>query len=214
MRIWNIIRMRFRSLFKRDAAEAEARRELELHLEQLTREKLSQGFSHAEARAAAIRAMGNLAGLEEQSRDTRRVRYLHDLADDLAFAFRLLRKSPVFTCVSVLSIGLGIGANTAIFTLVKRSYLELLPVQDPERIVRITRSNMAAREMSSLSYPLYRELEAEDKAFEGLVCTTGGRVSDRNRGRWRSRIYPHSHGVRQFLSSPRSSAAARAVVTT
>ena len=177
MRLGRIVRMRFRSLFRRAAADIETRRELELHLEQLTREKLADGLAPEEARAAALRDMGNLGQLQEQSRDARRVRYLHDLADDVGFALRLLRKAPAFTAICVLSLGLGIGANTAIFTLIKRLYLEMPPVRDPEQIVRIARSNVASSESSSFSYPLYREMAVANSPFEGLLCTGCGRVS-------------------------------------
>ncbi len=177
MRIWRILRLRWQSLFNRANVEGDARREMELHLEQLTREKMEAGLDAGAARAAARREMGNLGLLEEQSRDTRGVRYLHDVADDLAFAWRLLRKSPAFAAVSVLSLGLGIGANTAIFTLIKRSYLEALPVHDPERIVRIVRSNLVTPESSSFSYPLYREMAATPSPFEGLICTSGARIT-------------------------------------
>ena len=176
-RIWRIIRLRWRSVFGRAKVEAEARREMELHLELLTREKLATGLEPVAARAAARREMGNLGALEDASRDTRRVRYLHDLADDLSFAARLLRKSPAFTLVSVLSLGLGIGANTAIFTLIKRSYLERLPMRNPEQIVSVGISNLTGHG-SSFSYPLYREMAAVNNTpFQGLVCMSGGRVS-------------------------------------
>ncbi|MEX2262311.1 MAG: ABC transporter permease [Bryobacteraceae bacterium] len=177
MRILRILRLRLRSLFARSTAEAEARREMDLHVEQLMREKLAAGMAPAEARSAALREMGNLGQLADRSRDARGVRYLHDLADDLGFALRLLRKSPAFTAVSVLSLGLGIGANTAIFTLIKRSYLEMLPVRDPEQMVRITRSNINSPESSSFTYPLYREMREAPAPFEGLICTAGGLVS-------------------------------------
>ena len=120
MRWWLIVRMRALSLFGRAAMDAAARREMELHLDLLTKENIAGGMNPADARAAALRTMGNFGLLEEQSRDARGVRYLHDMVDDLTFALRILRKSPVFTAVAVLSLALGIGANTAIFTLIKQ----------------------------------------------------------------------------------------------
>lgn len=177
MQFLRVMRMRLRSLFRRDESEDETRRELELHVEQLTREKVADGMSVSDARAAALRQMGNLGVLREHSRDARRVRYLHDLVDDLRFAARMLCKSPGFTTVAVLSLGLGIGANTAIFTLIKRSYLEMLPVRNPEQIVRVATSNKNNAD-TSFSYPLYRELAAATNTpFEGFLCTSNMRVS-------------------------------------
>jgi len=177
MRSFQMLKMRLRSLFGRASMEAATRREMEMHLEMLTSEKIAEGLTPSEARAAALREMGNFSLLEEQSRDVRRVRYLHDLSDDLSFALRMLRKSPVFTLVSVLSLGLGIGANTAIFTLIKRTYLEMLPVRNPEQIVRVVRSNISMPQGSSFSYPLYRELMQAHAPLEGLICTSGARPS-------------------------------------
>ncbi len=140
---------------------------MELHPDMPTREKLEAGYPPAGARHAAMREIGNLGLLDEQSRDARGVRYLHDLADDPGFAVRLLRKSPVFTVVSLLSLG----------RLVERSYPDMLPVRDPEQIVRIVRSSPSSPESSSFTYPQYRELAAADTPLGGLVCTSGGRVS-------------------------------------
>lgn len=177
MRYLRVLKMRWQSLFGRSRADADARREMELHLDLLTREKVAEGLSERDARAAALREMGNLMQLEERSRDARGVRWLHDLADDLRFAIRMLRKSPAFTLVAVSSLGLGVGANTAVFTMVKRSYLEMLPVANPEQILRISRSNAAMPHLSSFSYPLYRELNEAPTPFEGMICTSGARIS-------------------------------------
>src|ERR1044071_1401594 len=105
MRLLHVLRMRVRSLFGRSEFDADARREMELHLDLLTRDKIAEGLSAPDARAAAHRQMGNLTQLAESSRDVRGVRYLHDLIDDMRFAIRMLRKSPAFTLVSVLSLG-------------------------------------------------------------------------------------------------------------
>ncbi|MBI2689783.1 MAG: ABC transporter permease [Acidobacteria bacterium] len=177
MRLLRILRMRLHSLFHRTEADAGVRREIELHLEMLTREQMAAGLPAPQARAAALRQIGNITLLAEQSRDTRGVRYLHDFADDVAFAIRLLRKSPVFTVVAVLSLGLGIGANTAIFTLIKRMYLDMLPVREPERVFRISWSMLGTLGNGSFTYPLYREMANADTPFSGIICGSGARVA-------------------------------------
>jgi predicted permease len=177
MRLLRVLRMRIRSLAGRESTEAATRREMELHVEMLTRENIENGMSPEDARLEARRAMGNLGVLEDQSRDARGVRYLQDFVDDTVFAVRLLRKSPVFTAVAVLSLALGIGANTAIFTLIKRTFLDALPVREPERLVRINRSALGEPEMSSFSYPLFREMAAANTGLEGIIAVSGGRVS-------------------------------------
>lgn len=175
-RMGRILRLRWRTLFHRSEAEAESRREWELHVEFLTREKIELGMDQEAARSEALREMGGRALQEEASRDARGVRFWHDLGDDLRFGIRLLRKAPALAVVSLLSLGLGIGANTAIFTLIKRSYLDALAVPDPERMMVITRSNIAMGEGGSFNYPLYEQLAAiPGSPFHGLFCRSTGR---------------------------------------
>src|SRR5215475_13245714 len=99
---------------------------------------------------------------------------MNTLLQDLQFALRQLRKSPGFTAVAVLTLALGIGANTAIFTVVNALLLKMLPVEDPQRLVVVgdpadpnTRSNGTPR-ADVFSYPLYRELRDRNAVFGGL----------------------------------------------
>src|SRR5579863_7838991 len=98
---------------------------------------------------------------------------MNTLAADLRFAFRTFRKAPVFTTVAVLSLALGIGANTAIFTLLDQILLRLLPVKDASRLVLLT---MRGRHYGSnwggnaISYPMYRDFQDHNDAFSGMFC--------------------------------------------
>lgn len=177
MRLWRVIRQRMRSLFHRSRVESELDGELALHYEQLVRENIAAGMDEREAKHAANRAFGNSTMLAEQCRDQRRLNWLDDLLKDLAHGVRLLRRSPGFTAVAVVSLALGIGANTAIFTLVYRTLIERMPVRDPERLFIISRSNLEKDNLISFPHPFFRELLTNNTVFDGVVGRTGGQVA-------------------------------------
>lgn len=146
-------------------------RELELHLDQLTQEYREAGMSDRDAHDAARRSFGAVSVTEELCRDTRRVRLLDDLGKDMAYAWRLLVKSPGFTATAVLSLALGVGANTAIFGLVKQVILDLLPVSHPEQIAALAKSSILQPEpVNSFSNPFLRDLQGvQSEAFAGFL---------------------------------------------
>jgi hypothetical protein len=102
--------------------------ELTLHVEQLTREHISAGMSEADARRAARLEFGSLEAIKDDCRDTRGVTVVHDFLKDLGYACRLFTKSPTFTLTAVLTLALGIGANTAVFSLCSSSFRWHFPV--------------------------------------------------------------------------------------
>lgn len=126
--------LRFRSLFSRRRLDAEMEAELAFHLDQLTARYEGQGLPPEEARRRARREFGCLEPLKETCRDMRRIRPLEDFAQDLLFALRLLRRTPLVTAVAVLSLALGVGANTGIFSLFHTVVLRPLPVPEPHQL--------------------------------------------------------------------------------
>jgi putative ABC transport system permease protein len=124
-------------LFRRRRAEDRLDAELRDHLERQAADYVRAGLSEDEARRRARVELGGLEPVKEACREVRSTRLLEDLEQDLRYGVRVLRKSPAFTAVAIVSLALGIGANTAIFTLVDSLILRALPVSEPGRLVRL-----------------------------------------------------------------------------
>jgi len=131
------IRLAVRSLFRRPQVDRELDEEFQYHLEREIEENLHRGLAPEEARYAAMREMGAIAKNKEESRDARRLNWIQDLVQDLRYGLRMLRKSPRFTAVAIFTLAIGIGATTAIFSIVDSLLLRALPYPDARRIVRI-----------------------------------------------------------------------------
>jgi len=167
------IPLRLRSLFRWAQADQELDDELRDHLERKTEEYVARGMAPAEARRRAWLDLGGVEQTKEQCRDARRVTWIQNFVQDLHIGLRMLRKSPSFTAVAILTLALGIGANTAIFTLLHVSLWTPLAVNDPKEIFHVMRASSEgdfAGEFS-YSYPLFQQFAKTASAWGEVFAT-------------------------------------------
>jgi predicted permease len=171
MRWLNKLRIRLQMLLHRGREGQRLDAELDFHLSQQIAENIAAGMSPEEARHAAMRTFGNPALLREQARDTWNWAWLEFFLQDLRFALRRLWRSPGFALVTVLTLALGIGANTAIFTLMNALLLKSLPVTHPEEIAQIVlRLNILSIEAQNipLNLKMIQSLQQRARSFSGI----------------------------------------------
>src|SRR5215831_17121586 len=148
--------------YRRQAREADLERELRDHLDLEVEEQRAAGLSPEEAAHAAHRALGNTLKIEEDVRAAWGFQWLETLVQDLRFGLRMLRKNVSVTAVVVLTLALGVGANTAIFGLVNGVLLQRLPVRAPEEIVAlVVQSSGSPLGAFGFSYPQFAEFREQ-----------------------------------------------------
>ncbi len=159
-----------RALLRRPEVERESDEELHHHIEQQTEQNIRLGMNPDEARYAARKAFGGVEQAKERSRDARGVRWLEDLWQDLRFGGRMLLKEPGFTLVAVTTLALGIGANTAIFSVVNAVLLRPLPYPEPEQLL-LVQQNMLKLGMfyGGVSAAEWLDYQAGNEAFAEIA---------------------------------------------
>ncbi|MGE5243002.1 MAG: ADOP family duplicated permease [Betaproteobacteria bacterium] len=175
MRLWSRLRLWLRATLQRSRIESEMNAELHFHIEAYTEDLMRGGLSRGEAMRRARLDFGGAEGVKEECRAARGTQFLDTLAQDLRYAVRTLRRSPGFASVAVLTLALGIGANTAIFSVVNGVLLKPLPYPDPEQLVSVELSplalNPSLRGMAPEDYFVFRD---QSRTFQdiGLYAET------------------------------------------
>ena len=170
---------RLKQLFSRRRLYNDLSEEIQEHLEEKIEELVAGGMSRKEATYAARREFGNVTLTEEDSRAVWRWQSIEDFIVDLRYALRMLRKNPGFTATAVLTLALGIGANTAVFTVVNGVLLQPMPFPEPDRLflVSFAPQHGPFETGPSLSDHDYLEFRDQDRLFEHLASFTGTRAN-------------------------------------
>jgi predicted permease len=170
----------WRNLFHKTRKDQELAEEIDAYLEMLVEQKISAGLDPAEARRAALIELGGGEQVKEKVREARAGHQLETLWRDLRYGLQMLGRNPAFAAAAVLSLALGIGANTAIFSLMDAVLFKMLPVKNPEQLFFLERSGVRrdAKDGSGLSYAFIEQLRARREAIAGVCAIDpGGQVN-------------------------------------
>jgi len=168
--LWIDVRVRLAALFKRRGIYERTNEEMQHHLAMLEQRLVESGVSLDDARAQARREFGNSTLITEQALDSWRYAMVDALVQDIRYGLRSLRKSPGFAATALLSLALGIGANTAFFSLLDAVILRTLPVQEPENLVFVNSVSATGRANGAPPYPCFERLRDETHSFIGIAA--------------------------------------------
>src|SRR5262245_13317346 len=198
---------RVRGLWRSETIHREITDELQFHMDMRVEENIRRGMSPDEARRGAERSYGNLTRIKEQGYDVRGSRWLETVWQDLRYGARSLVKNPLFTLIAVLTLALGIGANTAIFSIVNAVLLRPLPYREPEKLMTIwtARPQQGQRQFRT-SLPNFKDWREQSHVFEGMAAygfnryiLTGGGEPEQIRGAQVSEDFFNVIGVQAAL---------------
>lgn len=183
--------LRLRSLLHRGAVERELDQELRFHLEREAAKNVTHGMPESEATRRAMLDLGGLEQAKEEARDARGVSFFEATIGDLRYGLRTLLNSPAFTAVAVISLALGVGANTAIFQLVNAVRLRTLPVKNPQELVEIHIADMSGarggvHRKDAVTYPIWEQIRKRQQGFAGVFAWTNAEFNLSPKGEVRS----------------------------
>lgn len=167
------LRALWKNLFRGNQLDADLEEELQAYLDLVSAEKIRSGVSSEEAYRAARCEAGGTDQIKERVRDIRAGVLAERLAQDVRYGVRTLARNPAFTLVAVATLALGIGANTAMFSLLDEIVLRLLPVKQPERLVKVTKQgNNYGNTYGAdrISWPMFEDLRNRNEVFSDMFC--------------------------------------------
>ena len=177
MKWFNLLRDRLRALIHRDEVINEIDREMRSHVESQVEENIKAGMSPAEARQQALRSFGNRNRALDEAYDVKGGGLFETLMQDVRYGARMLTKHKAFTAVAVITLALGIGANTAIFSVVNELLLRPLPYRDAERIVMLWEVTPEGRHQNTTSRANFRAWRSQNSSFEHMAAFSDQRLN-------------------------------------
>ena len=177
MKLFNIIRDRFRALRERENVINDIDREMRLHVELQTEANIRAGMTPAQARTEAMLSFGNVNRAVDEAYDVKGGGFLETIAQDIRYGARMLVKHKAFTAIAVITLALGIGANTAIFSVVNELLLQPLPYRDAERIVMLWEVTPEGRHQNTTSRANFRSWRDQNSSYHQIAAFSDQRLN-------------------------------------
>ena len=174
MNVFARLRFWIQRVLGREQLDRDMHDEMQLHIDLFEADLRARGVSAAEARRQARAAFGSIEAKKDEAREVLGLRWLDEVRADAGYALRLMRRSPGFTAIAVLSLGLGIGANSAIFNLIDTILLKQLPVRDPGTLFFVDNSGGRSGGSSGPPYPCFELLRDRNTTMAGLAAFDNG----------------------------------------
>src|SRR5215467_3922471 len=160
--------MTWRRFFRRSRLDSQIASDLEFYLETETADNIARGMAPDKARAAARRKLGNPTIIREEVYRMNTAGLLDSIWQDLRYAWRVLGQAPGFTATAILSLALGIGGNTAVFTVVRGVLLKPLPYRDPARLMKIAEADKSDLSNATVDFATTYDLRERSRSFESM----------------------------------------------